>query len=64
MSELLLYQKSYDFLVWIFNKTDGFPKLNPPPAFGLLTKYYVITRSASDEVISVYNRLIVNILIK
>ena len=26
MSELLLYQKSYDFLVWVFNKTDGFPK--------------------------------------
>ncbi len=26
MSELLLYQKSYDFLVWMFNKTDGFPK--------------------------------------
>ena len=26
MSELILYQKSYDFLVWVFNKTDGFPK--------------------------------------
>lgn len=26
MSELLLYQKSYDFLLWVFNKTDGFQK--------------------------------------
>ncbi len=26
MSDLKLYQKSYDLLVWIFNKTDGFPK--------------------------------------
>ncbi|HSV97790.1 MAG TPA: four helix bundle protein [Spirochaetota bacterium] len=26
MSELVPFQKSYDFLVWMFNKTDGFPK--------------------------------------
>ncbi|HPS58020.1 MAG TPA: four helix bundle protein [Spirochaetota bacterium] len=26
MSELKLYQKSYDFMLWLFNKTDGFPK--------------------------------------
>ena len=26
MSDLLVYQKSYDFLVWAFNKTEGFPK--------------------------------------
>ncbi len=26
MNELKLYQKSYDFLIWMFAKTDGFPK--------------------------------------
>jgi hypothetical protein len=26
MNELLLYQKLYDFLVWIFGKTDKFPR--------------------------------------
>jgi len=26
MSELKLFQKSYDFMLWLFNKTDGFPK--------------------------------------
>jgi hypothetical protein len=26
LSELLLYQKAYDILIWMFNKTDGFPK--------------------------------------
>jgi hypothetical protein len=26
MSELKLFQKSYDFLIWVFTKTDGFPK--------------------------------------
>ena len=26
MSELKLFQKTYDFLVWVFAKTDGFPK--------------------------------------
>jgi hypothetical protein len=26
MSELKLFQKSYDFLVCVFTKTDGFPK--------------------------------------
>jgi hypothetical protein len=26
MDELQLYQKAYDFLLWVFNKTDGFPK--------------------------------------
>jgi len=26
MSELKLYQKSYDFMLWLFSKTEGFPK--------------------------------------
>jgi len=26
MEELKLYQKSYDFLIWVFAKTEGFPK--------------------------------------
>jgi hypothetical protein len=26
MEELQLYQKSYDLLLWVFTKTDGFPK--------------------------------------
>ena len=26
MSELVRFQKAYDFLVWVFAKTDGFPK--------------------------------------
>ncbi len=30
----------------------------------ILIKYYVITRSVSDEVISFQNRIIVNILMK
>jgi hypothetical protein len=26
MSELKPFQKTYDFLVWVFAKTDSFPK--------------------------------------
>ena len=26
MSELVAYQKAYDFMLWVFQKTDAFPK--------------------------------------